>query len=269
MSESMLPLRRRVPAGDAELDVVDWGGEGSAVLLAHAHTGQAKQLGLLAEILRAGGLRVLAYDRRGYGKSSRGSDYGTSRQGEDACAVLDAMGIETVHACGMAAGGGTMLDLAFLYPGRVRSIAVVCSFMGRHAGEWAGPGHAVPSVDEDPVALEVSSSFAARHPEVVRAWSEVVAEARASGAGQPAQPFAMAALERADFVGWGKEFNDRLLVISGGEDRLFTPRMAESARRFWPQARHETLASTAHVPSLECPGELAKVLTSHICRSKS
>lgn len=268
MSAAVPPLRQEVRVGDADLNVLDWGGDGPAVLLAHAHTGQAWQLGPLAEALRAGGLRAVAYDRRGYGGSSRGADYQTSHQGEDARCVIDALDLSSVHVCGMAAGGGAVLDLAFLQPDRVRTLAMVCSFMGRPAGEWAGAGLPVPAIDEDPVALEVSPAFATRQPEAVRVWAEAVAAARASGAGEPMQARAEVP-SQTDFANRLRALGDRLLVISGGKDRLFTPRMAAQASALWPEARHEVLASAAHIPSLECPDALAGLLIRHIAGSSS
>jgi pimeloyl-ACP methyl ester carboxylesterase len=72
----------------------------------------------------AGCYRVLAYDHRGHGRTSR-SPEGFGSYGMlagDLLALLDALGIGPAHFCGFSDGGITLLAFALRYPARVRSL---------------------------------------------------------------------------------------------------------------------------------------------------
>jgi pimeloyl-ACP methyl ester carboxylesterase len=68
--------------------------------------------------------RVLAYDHRGHGRTSRSPDgfnsYATLAT--DLTALLDALGIAQAHFCGFSDGGITLLAFALRHPERVRSL---------------------------------------------------------------------------------------------------------------------------------------------------
>lgn len=58
--------------------------------------------------LWSGRFRVVRYDQRGHGRSAVPSGpYSIDRLGRDALAVLDALGIERAHWCGLSLGGMT------------------------------------------------------------------------------------------------------------------------------------------------------------------
>lgn len=92
--EAWLPgvARRRVAlATDVELALLDWGGEGPLALLHHANGFCAGVWGLVAEKLRAR-WRVVAFDARGHGDSSRPEGpaaYQWERFPEDVVALAD------------------------------------------------------------------------------------------------------------------------------------------------------------------------------------
>ncbi len=68
--------------------------------------------------------RVLAYDHRGHGRTSRSaapfSSYG--QLADDLAGLLDALAIERAHFCGFSDGGITLLYFALARPERVRSL---------------------------------------------------------------------------------------------------------------------------------------------------
>jgi 3-oxoadipate enol-lactonase len=64
--------------------------------------------------------RVLRYDRRGHGKSGvTPGPYTMDRLARDALAVLDALGIDSVHWCGLSMGGMEGMWLGANAPGRI------------------------------------------------------------------------------------------------------------------------------------------------------
>src|SRR6202000_328873 len=86
----------RITSADAtELYAESFGpDDADTVVLAHGWTEQLTYWGPVIEHLRAGGLRVVAYDLRGHGRSDPAvdGDYALERFGEDLEAVLTAAG---------------------------------------------------------------------------------------------------------------------------------------------------------------------------------
>ena len=71
-------------------------------------------------------LPLLAPDLRGRGDSVDVSGpYGLTRHTDDMVAVLDHLGLDAVHVCGMSMGGFVGVDLAVRHPERVRSLVLV------------------------------------------------------------------------------------------------------------------------------------------------
>src|SRR3954469_20197225 len=65
-------------------------------------------------------LRLLRYDTRGHGQADAPpGPYTLERLGLDALALLDGLGIERAHVCGLSLGGLTALWLAIHHPDRV------------------------------------------------------------------------------------------------------------------------------------------------------
>jgi 3-oxoadipate enol-lactonase len=69
--------------------------------------------------------RVLAYDTRGHGDSeATAPPYTLAQLGEDAVALLDALGIDTVHWVGLSMGGMIGQCVALDHPNRFRSLSL-------------------------------------------------------------------------------------------------------------------------------------------------
>lgn len=104
---------------------------GTLVLL-HSAVGSLKTFKYQFSDFFAAGYRVVAYDRRGHGKTKphpAGMDKIPAQQ--DLLDLLDAIGItEPVHLLGAAAGGRLAADFAMMLPHRVASLTLVCSLAG-------------------------------------------------------------------------------------------------------------------------------------------
>lgn len=71
-------------------------------------------------------LTLVAPDLRGRGDSLHLQGPSSVRQhADDLVAVLDALGLDAVHVCGMSMGGFVAVDLALRFPDRVRSLVLV------------------------------------------------------------------------------------------------------------------------------------------------
>ncbi len=75
---------------------------------------------------RAVGVRLLAINRPGYGRSTRhGSSHASVA--DDAVAVLDQLGLDRVAVLGMSVGGAYAVTLAARHPARVGALGVVAT----------------------------------------------------------------------------------------------------------------------------------------------
>jgi pimeloyl-ACP methyl ester carboxylesterase len=101
-------------------------GDGPAVLLLH---GLGEDLDVWWERRWVDALaprcRVIAFDARGHGRSSKPRDaasYGDRQRVADAIAILDAAQAESAVVAGYSMGGWTAMSLACAAPGRVRAL---------------------------------------------------------------------------------------------------------------------------------------------------
>jgi pimeloyl-ACP methyl ester carboxylesterase len=89
------------------LHIEDSGGTGHAVVLIHGWPLSAQAWAPQVPVLKAAGYRVVAYDRRGFGRSDKpetGYDYDTLA--DDLQRVMDQCGLDDVTLVGFSMGGG-------------------------------------------------------------------------------------------------------------------------------------------------------------------
>lgn len=126
----------RLQRGGFELEYED-AGSGPAILFAHSMTSNLRMWDPQAEAL-AGRYRVVRWDNRGHGKSdSPPGPYSLEAFAEDACALLDARGIERVHFIGLSVGGMIAQAFALKYAQRLMSLTLVDS-AGKYPPETVG-----------------------------------------------------------------------------------------------------------------------------------
>lgn len=122
-------MRSRFVDVDGARLYVEEAGKGPAVVFLHPGLWDLRtwddQFALFSETHR-----VVRYDARGFGRSSRREDGATYSLVGDLLAVLD--GTETEHAAlvGCSMGGGTALDCALVAPDRVDALVLAASAVG-------------------------------------------------------------------------------------------------------------------------------------------
>lgn len=199
----------------------DTGGDGPAVLLMHAATGSCRVWEHQLPALTRAGYRVIAYDRRGWGRSvidASGAQPGTAA--DDLHALMDHLGLDRVHLVGTAAGGIGALDFALSFPRRLRSLVVANSIGGVQDEDYLALGRRLrpPQFDALPPELrELGPSYRAADPEGTRRWIELERLSRPDGPRAPAQGMrnriTFARLQALDVP---------TLLLTGGAD-LYTP----------------------------------------------
>ncbi|MBN9099870.1 MAG: alpha/beta fold hydrolase [Pseudonocardia sp.] len=113
----------RITVDGAEL-ALDGYGEGDPLVLVHGTGAQASSWGRSTADLAAGGRRVLAYDRRGYGRSVHRPVRDYRVHIDDLAAVLEHLG-RPADVLGWSSGGNLTLALAARRPELFRSVVVL------------------------------------------------------------------------------------------------------------------------------------------------
>lgn len=184
-----------VPVPDGELWAEDTG-SGTDIVLIH---GDWTDSGIWARLvpLLQDRYRVIRYDLRGFGHSSRPSRPFTRL--DDLRAVLDHFGIRQAVAVGHSGGGGPALGLAVHCPERTRAVTLIA------------PGiHDYPWPDDDAYFQECGSLIAAADRDRIfslglRTWAPAGADAEIAAMmrGAVSSWFQIGDIERTDPPGFG------------------------------------------------------------------
>jgi pimeloyl-ACP methyl ester carboxylesterase len=171
---------------------LDTEGRGPAVVLMHAATGSCRVWEHQLPAFTRAGCRVVAPDRRGWGRSviePTGPQPGTAA--DDLRALLDHLGLDRVHLIGTAAGGIVSLDFALSFPERLRSLVVANSIGGVQDEEYLALGRRLrpPSFLELPADVrELGPAYRAVNAEGTSRWLDLERQSRPEGPPALAQP---------------------------------------------------------------------------------
>lgn len=99
-------------------------GSGEPLVFVHGGLGDRRQWDFQFKPL-AKEFKVIRYDLRGHGKSALPEPGATFGNHEDLKALLDHLGIEKVHLCGLSSGSRVITNFALAYPEMCKSIIPV------------------------------------------------------------------------------------------------------------------------------------------------
>ena len=218
----------------------DTGGSGEPIVLLHANTGTSEAWDPQVAAFAKAGYRVIAFDRRGWGRSE--ADPATGIQpghvSEDLHALVDFLSLKRVHLVGVAGGGFVALDYAAWHPDRVSTLVVGAStgsVSDREIQEFVARIE-IPGIRSLPADYrEVSASYRGANPEGTKRWLDIEHHARQPNA--PAQP-----LRSPNTFAKLGGITARTLVVAADADLLAPPALM----RLW--ARHVKGAQWATVP---------------------
>jgi 3-oxoadipate enol-lactonase len=213
----------------------------------------------------------IAVDHRSTGLSPRSEDPFTLVDlADDAAAVLDRLGLETVHLLGISMGGMVAQELVLRHPDRVRTLVLGCTYAG-------GPGQSLSA----PEVLQILSEGlqSGDRTRALRAgWSVNVSEAFAADeanyaafeevAVQRPVPVAvilrqMQAIGRHDTSARLPSIEVPTLVIHGTEDRMLPFANGEAIAQTIPGARLAPLEGVGHMFWVEEPLRSAELIREH------
>jgi pimeloyl-ACP methyl ester carboxylesterase len=239
-------------------------GQGVPLVFVHEFAGDAEswrpQIGFFARRYR-----VIAFNARGYPPSDvpeRAEAYSQARAAEDIRGLLDALGIERAHVCGLSMGGYATLHFGLSHPGRARALVVA------GAGYGSGADRETFRRDTETVArrfdagMEAVAEFYSRGPTRVqfidkdpRGWLEFRDRLAAGSARGHALTLRGVQMTRPSIFDLGdrlRQCDVPVLVMTGDEDEpCLEP--ALFMKRALPRAGLVVLPRAGHTINLEEP----------------
>lgn len=269
-------MRTLTTTDDVEIAVHDFGGSGAALLLAHATGFHGRTWRMVATEL-VDDFRVVAFDARGHGASSRppDGDFRWSRLAADVLAVVDALDGGPILGVGHSSGGTALLLAEQARPGTFGAMWLYEPIVFPPAGE-AGPppGNVMadaarrrrawfPSADEALATYRSKPPLASLHPEVLRDYVDHGFREADGGVtlacapGDEAAVFAEArshdAFERLGEVSCP-------VTVAGGEVSTIPPSLVRLVASRLPNGHAEILPGQGHLLPFEDPARVARLV---------
>jgi pimeloyl-ACP methyl ester carboxylesterase len=230
------------------------------VLLLHAGIADNRMWAPQVDALESAGHRVAAPDLPGFGDAALAP--GTVDYVAFAAGVLD--GPAAVVGCSF--GGRIALELAVARPDLVERLVLVASALG----EWQWSEEAQAGFAEEEAAIERGDLDAAAEQQA-RMWlaPDATPEVRRLTAAMtlrsyeqqlPMEDQARATWPESPAAGRLDEIRVPTLVVVGNEDLADIKAIAAELAAGIPGARLETVEGAGHLPSLERPNELNRLL---------
>lgn len=206
--------------------------------------------------------QIVRYDTRGHGGSGVPGGHATlERLGRDLLALLDHLGLERAHVCGLSLGGLTAQWLAVHHPARVGRLVLsntaarigsVESWDARIAAVAAG---GMGAIAEAALARFFSPAFRAAHPATVRAYGAVLAATDPAG-----YVACCAALREADLRPVVARIVAPALIVAGTLDESTPPEQARELHAALAGSELVVLDGAAHLASVERPEVFSALL---------
>ncbi len=165
----------------------DTGGAGVPIVLLHANTGTSANWEEQNAAFSQAGYRVIAFDRRGWGRSVADPASGVQpgSVAEDLHALVEHLALEPFHLVGVAGGGFVAVDYASWQPARLRSVVAAATMLWlvdppsteMFARIMTPEFRAMPSEFK-----EVSAGYRAANPEGTARWIAIEHAAQQPGA---------------------------------------------------------------------------------------
>lgn len=207
--------------------------------------------------------RILAYDTRGHGGTEAPpGPYTLEQLADDLHALLQALGVDQPHFCGLSMGGMIGQTYALRHPGRLRSLTLADTtsrYPASAAAVWAQRIETALARGMEPLAEPTlqrwfTEGFRARQPEVVERVRRLILDTPVAGYVGCSQ-----AIPQIDLTDRLHEIACPVLVICGAEDPGTPLAMSVEIQN---HIAGSTLAvlDAAHLSNLEQPDDFSAAL---------
>jgi pimeloyl-ACP methyl ester carboxylesterase len=253
----------RIAVNDVHLHCEEHG-QGAPLVFVHEFAGEAEswapQLGFFARRYRA-----IAFNARGYPPSDvpeRQEAYSQAQAVEDIRGLLDALGIDRAHICGLSMGGYATLHFGLTYPERARSLVVAGAGYGSGKDREGFRRDTAAVVERFGAGMEAVAEFYSRGPTRVqfqdkdpRGWREFrdrLARGSARGHALTLMGVQMTRPSIFDLGERMEKLDVPTLIMTGDEDEpCLEP--ALFMKRKIPRAGLVVLPKSGHTINLEEP----------------
>lgn len=232
-------------------------GDGPGVILLHELGGSTETWSDLQPRLVRAGLRVVALDLRGAGRSDvPAAGYALPDLADDVLRVMDAANLSEAFLVGLAVGGLVALQCAHERPGRVSGLVLLDTPLAIPETTAALTRRRAEIVAREGVAAVVDQSISRSFPPpVAAACPQVVSRYRARFMRNDPRGYALASLAflGADFREAASRIDVAALVLVGEHDILFPPAGVRLLAEALPRATYHVIAGAGHFPPLQAP----------------
>jgi pimeloyl-ACP methyl ester carboxylesterase len=229
----------------------DTGGSGQVVILLHANTGTSANWERQFTAFSQAGFRVIAFDRRGWGKSI--ANPGTGPQpgsvAEDLHGLAEYLKLNRFSLVGVAGGGFVALDYAAWHPERLINMVVAASAGSIQDKEIRDFDARImmPGFTSLPMQYrEVGASYRGANPSGTAEWINI--EEHAQQPGSPSQP-----MRNPNTYAKLEKINVRTLVMPGDADLIAPPSLMKLWGSHLPNAEWISVPDAGHSIAWEQP----------------
>lgn len=251
-----------VAVGGSRLWHWDTGGPGPAVILLHAGTQSGAGWGYQQPVLAAAGYRVIGYSRRGYYRSDAGDADNPGVGADDLHCLIQHLELDTVNLVSAAQGGFFAIDYTLAWPGQVRSLAVISSYMGITDADYVAVNARLrpaffATLPHD--FQELSPSYRAGNPDGLAAWRSLEQQAIPTKRILPKmkQPLTWARLE---------SIKHPTLLMTGDSDLYTPPSLLRMQAQHMPHAEVHIVRKAGHSPYWEQPTVFNQILLAFLAK---
>lgn len=253
----MSTVAQRAVSGEFEAHTADGAvlrgcsqGEGPALLLVSGIKGTAAFWDDNAATL-ARSFRVLRFDQRGMGASTRGTARSTSDQlAQDCLAILDAAGVERAVLLGHSAGGCIAMSLARQAPDRLTGLILSGSWLKQNRYMSALFETRLAILDQHPRAYAASATLMAYPPTWLEAhwnvYESAIAGAPATNEERQILRERIDALRSFDGSAWSSSLTLPVLILGARDDMVVPAFLQEELAAGLPGARKTMLDTGGH-----------------------
>lgn len=254
--------RKQIDLADGQHWVYLEGGRGDPLLLLHGFGADKDNFTRVARFLTPH-YRVIVPDLIGFGESAHpaNADYAPSAQAERVRALVQALGITTVHIGGSSMGGQIAMTYAASHPTEVKSLWLIDP-----AGVWSAPESELQRMmresGRNPLMARSDDEFAAvvsfvmtDPPFMPRPMLNVMAHERMRNIDLETRIFKQVRSDSIETRIAG--LNTRTLIVWGEKDRAINVATADILHKLLPNSQVITLPGIGHLPMLEQPRKSA------------
>jgi len=251
------------------------GDQGLPIVFLHGVGGDSESWRLQLDDFK-GSYRAVAWDMPGYGDSAPLEEMTASALVNTVSILFDRLSIDRAHLVGHAFGGMIALAYAATHPERLRSLTLLATSPGFDHGDGDHPGDSQAEatrreqfVERQIGPLDRGASMAELAPKLIRgligddADPKGMEQAILSLAAVPESGYrsAIECLSRVDLQEQLADIRTPALLIAGEKDPVVPPSMMQSMLEALPVAQLETLSNCGHLPHLERPDAVNRLIT--------